>query len=260
MTELTEIFENSINLIFLLNPDLLEIILLSLKVSSLALLFSCIFSLPVGAFLAVSKFSGRELLILIFNSMMGLPPVFVGLVLYIILSASGPLGALELIYTPAAMIIAQFFLITPIIVSLTRQVLEEMTREYDELLNSLQANTKEKILTILWDARYSLLTCILAGLGRSLSEVGAIIIVGGNIAHVTRVMTTTMLLETTKGNLEIAIALGFVLIFISILINLLVFVFFKIVDFVQTVGAPRESGEMTEEEFREIPVVQESDP
>ena len=122
------------------------------------------------------------------------------------------------------MIIAQFFLITPIIVSLTRQVLEEMTREYDELLNSLQANTKEKILTILWDARYSLLTCILAGLGRSLSEVGAIIIVGGNIAHVTRVMTTTMLLETTKGNLEIAIALGFVLIFISILINLLVFV------------------------------------
>jgi tungstate transport system permease protein len=156
--------------------------------------------------------------------MMGLPPVFVGLVLYIILSASGPLGALELIYTPAAMIIAQFFLITPIIVSLTRQVLEEMTREYDELLNSLQANTKEKILTILWDARYSLLTCILAGLGRSLSEVGAIIIVGGNIAHVTRVMTTTMLLETTKGNLEIAIALGFVLIFISILINLLVFV------------------------------------
>ena len=151
---------------------------------------------------------------------MGLPPVFVGLVLYIILSASGPLGALELIYTPAAMIIAQFFLITPIIVSLTRQVLEEMTREYDELLKSLQANTKEKILTILWDARYSLLTCILAGLGRSLSEVGAIIIVGGNIAHVTRVMTTTMLLETTKGNLEIAIALGFVLIFISILINL----------------------------------------
>ena len=155
---------------------------------------------------------------------MGLPPVFVGLALYIILSASGPLGALELIYTPAAMIIAQFFLITPIIVSLTRQVLEEMTREYDELLKSLQANTKEKILTILWDARYSLLTCILAGLGRSLSEVGAIIIVGGNIAHVTRVMTTTMLLETTKGNLEIAIALGFVLIFISILINLLVFV------------------------------------
>ena len=162
MTELTKIFENSINLIFLLNPDLLEIILLSLKVSSLALLFSCIFSLPVGAFLAVSKFSGRELLILIFNSMMGLPPVFVGLVLYIILSASGPLGALELIYTPAAMIIAQFFLITPIIVSLTRQVLEEMTREYDELLKSLQANTKEKILTILFILIniISLLICI----------------------------------------------------------------------------------------------------
>ena len=154
--------------------------------------------------------------------MMGLPPVFVGLILYIILSISGPLGSLELLYTPAAMIIAQFSLITPIIVSLTRQVLEQMSAEYDELLKSLQAKAKDRISTILWDSRYSLLTCVLAGLGRSLSEVGAIIIVGGNIAHSTRVMTTTIALETSRGNLEIAVSLGLILIFISITINLLV--------------------------------------
>ncbi len=222
MIELTEIFKNSFNLIFTLNLDLIEIILLSLKVSCFSLFFSCIFGLPFGAFLAVSKFYGRGFLILFFNSMMGLPPVFIGLVLYIILSASGPLGSLELLYTPVAMIIAQFCLITPIIVSLTRQVLEQITEEYDELLKSLHANTKEKILTILWDSRYSLITCILTGLGRSLSEVGAIIIVGGNIAHATRVMTTAIALETSKGNLEIAVALGFVLICISFLVNLLV--------------------------------------
>tara|TARA_Y100000590_G_scaffold441429_1_gene568124 strand:- start:61 stop:588 length:528 start_codon:yes stop_codon:yes gene_type:complete len=163
------------------------------------------------------------LVVLFFNSMMGLPPVFIGLVLYVILSVSGPLGALELLYTPIAMIIAQFFLIMPIIVSLTRQSLEEMIVEYDDLLKSLKANTKERMLTILWDSRYSLLTYVLAGLGRSLSEVGAIIIVGGNIAYATRVMTTTIALETSKGNLEIAIALGFVLIFISFLINLLAY-------------------------------------
>ena len=149
--------------------------------------------------------------------------MFIGLILYVILSASGPLGALQLLYTPKAMIIAQFFLIMPIIVSLTRQSLEEMIVEYDDLLKSLKASTKERMLTILWDSRYSLLTCVLAGLGRSLSEVGAIIIVGGNIAYATRVMTTTIALETSKGNLEIAIALGFVLIFISFLINLLAY-------------------------------------
>tara|TARA_B100000315_G_scaffold200971_1_gene193299 strand:+ start:864 stop:1571 length:708 start_codon:yes stop_codon:yes gene_type:complete len=223
MFELTEIFKNSFNLIFTLNLDLIEIILLSLKVSCFSLFFSCIFGLPLGAFLAVSKFYGRGFLILFFNSMMGLPPVFVGLVLYIILSASGPLGSLELLYTPVAMIIAQFCLIIPIIVSLTRQVLEQMTEEYNELFKSLGIQTKKKILTILWDSRYSLLTCVLAGLGRSLSEVGAIIIVGGNIAHVTRVMTTAIALETSKGNLELAVALGFILICISFVVNLLVF-------------------------------------
>ncbi len=223
MIELTNIFKNSFNLIFSFNKDLIEIIFLSLKVSFFSLSFSCIFGLPLGAFLAVSKFFGRGLLVLFFNSMMGLPPVFIGLILYVILSASGPLGALQLLYTPKAMIIAQFFLIMPIIVSLTRQSLEEMIVEYDDLLKSLKASTKERMLTILWDSRYSLLTCVLAGLGRSLSEVGAIIIVGGNIAYATRVMTTTIALETSKGNLEIAIALGFVLIFISFLINLLAY-------------------------------------
>ena len=223
MIELTNIFKNSFNLIFSFNKDLIEIIFLSLKVSFFSLSFSCIFGLPLGAFLAVSKFFGRGLLVLFFNSMMGLPPGFIGLILYVILSASGPLGALQLLYTPKAMIIAQFFLIMPIIVSLTRQSLEEMIVEYDDLLKSLKASTKERMLTILWDSRYSLLTCVLAGLGRSLSEVGAIIIVGGNIAYATRVMTTTIALETSKGNLEIAIALGFVLIFISFLINLLAY-------------------------------------
>ena len=222
MIELTEIFKNSLNLIFSLNLDLLEIILLSLKISFFSLFFSCIFGLPLGSLLAVTRFFGRGFLVLFFNSMLGLPPVFVGLVLYIFLSISGPLGSLELLYTPVAMIIAQFCLITPIIVSLTKQVIEQITEEYDELLKSLRANTRERIMTILWDSRYSLLTCILAGLGRSLSEVGAIIIVGGNIAHATRVMTTTIALETSKGNLEIAVALGFILIFISIFINLLV--------------------------------------
>ena len=222
MPEFVDIFVNSFNLIFSLNPDLLEIIFLSLKISFFSLLFSCLFGLPIGALLAVTKFTGRKLLIIFFNSMMGLPPVFVGLILYIILSISGPLGSLELLYTPAAMIIAQFCLITPIIVSLTRQVLEQMSAEYDELLKSLQAKAKDRISTILWDSRYSLLTCVLAGLGRSLSEVGAIIIVGGNIAHSTRVMTTTIALETSRGNLEIAVSLGLILIFISITINLLV--------------------------------------
>ena len=222
MFEFVEIFINSFNLIFSLNPDLLEIIFLSLKISFFSLMFSCIFGLPIGAILAVTKFPGRKLLIIFFNSMMGLPPVFVGLVLYIFLSISGPLGSLELLYTPAAMIIAQFCLITPIIVSLTRQTLQQISEEYDELLKSFQANTKNRVSTILWDSRYSLLTCVLAGLGRSLSEVGAIIIVGGNIAHATRVMTTTIALETSRGNLEIAVSLGFILIIISITINLLV--------------------------------------
>ena len=222
MFEFVDIFINSFNLIFSLDADLLEIIFLSLKISFFSLLFSCLFGLPLGALLAVTKFTGRKILIIFFNSMMGLPPVFVGLVLYIILSVSGPFGYLELLYTPAAMIIAQFCLITPIIVSLTRQTLEQISEEYDELLKSLQANTKNRVSTILWDSRYSLLTCVLAGLGRSLSEVGAIIIVGGNIAHATRVMTTTIALETSRGNLEVAVSLGFILIIISITINLLV--------------------------------------
>ena len=222
MSEFIDIFINSFNLIFSLNPDLIEIIFLSLKISFFSLLFSCLFGLPLGALLAVTKFTGRKLLIIFFNSMMGLPPVFVGLVLYIILSVSGPLGYLELLYTPVAMIIAQFCLITPIIVSLTRQTLQQISEEYDELLKSLKASTKNRVTTILWDSRYSLLTCVLAGLGRSLSEVGAIIIVGGNIAHATRVMTTTIALETSRGNLEIAVSLGFILIIISITINLLV--------------------------------------
>mgnify|MGYP001165079160 CR=1 FL=1 len=223
MMELGDAFTAALALIVNFEKSLAEIVMLSLQVSLIAVALACLVGLPIGAALAIFRFPGRLVVTVILNAMMGLPPVVVGLIVYLILSRSGPLGTLGLLYTPTAMIIAQFFLIMPIIVSLTRQSLEEMIVEYDDLLKSLKANTKERMLTILWDSRYSLLTYVLAGLGRSLSEVGAIIIVGGNIAYATRVMTTTIALETSKGNLEIAIALGFVLIFISFLINLLAY-------------------------------------
>ena len=153
---------------------------------------------------------------------MGLPPVFVGLVLYLIFSANGPLGPIEILYTPYIMIIAQVILILPIMISLSRQIIEQMYEEYSELFSSLNANNIDKMRAILWDGRYQLVTAILAGLGRALSEVGAIIIVGGNIAHVTRVMTTTIALETSKGNLELATALGLILLIISMIVNLFI--------------------------------------
>ncbi len=224
MSDYIEILFRSLNLILDLDSDLTEIILLSLRVSLLALFFSCFIFIPLSAIFAVRNFFSKNFLILIFNSLMGLPPVLVGLILYIFFSASGPLGFFEILYTPTIMIIAQIILISPIIFSLSYQVLRNIFLEYDELLNFLGANSSQKIYTIIWDSRYSLLTCILAGLGRAMSEVGAIIIVGGNIAHLTRVMTTTIALETSKGNLELAIALGLILIIISILINLFAFI------------------------------------
>ena len=154
---------------------------------------------------------------------MGLPPVFVGLALYIIFSKSGPLGFFEILYTPTIMVLAQMILILPIIISIGFETLESIYFEYKEMLKSLQVSLRDAIFIILWDARYSLLTTVLAGLGRAMSEVGAIIIVGGNIAYYTRVMTTTIALETSKGNLELALALGTILILISISLNLIVF-------------------------------------
>ncbi len=223
MSEFSEVLNSSARLIFTLDSDFFEIITLSLSISITALVISTLISLPIAVFLATNFFYGKSVVILMFNSFMGLPPVLVGLFLYVLFSNSGPLGFIEILYTPKIMILAQIILIVPIIVSLSQQVLEEMYLEYKELLLSLGANSKEIMTTILWDSRYLLVTSILAGLGRSMSEVGAIIIVGGNIAHFTRVMTTSIALETSRGNLELAIALGIILIIISILINLLVF-------------------------------------
>lgn len=201
------------------NADLLEIIALSLRVSLGAVAIACLVGLPLGALLAVGRFPGRTAATVFVNAMMGLPPVVVGLGVYLLLSAAGPLGVLQLLYTPSAMIVAQTILVMPIIAALTRQVIEDLHGEYDELLRSMNASRLGTVATLLWDARYSLITAALAGLGRALAEVGAVLIVGGNIDHVTRVMTTAIALETSKGNLALALGLGIILISLSIIIN-----------------------------------------
>lgn len=222
MDSFGQILINSFLLIFSLNSELSEIVSLSIFVSISALLISCFLGLPIAAYLSVKEFIGKKIFILLVNSLMGLPPVFVGLALYIIFSKSGPLGFFDILYTPTVMIIAQIILILPIIISLSYDNLQSIFREYNDMFKSFRVSLKKQISTILWDARYALLTTILAGLGRAMSEVGAILIVGGNIAHFTRVMTTTIALETSKGNLELALALGTVLILISISLNLFV--------------------------------------
>ena len=199
--------------------DLMEIIGLSLRVTFTAVLIACAVGLPLGAVLAVGRFPGRLAAVTLVNALMGLPPVVVGLVVYLLLSGAGPLGPLQLLYTPTAMIIAQAVLVTPIIAALTRQVVEDLHAEYDEQLRSLGFGLRATVATLLWDARYSLLTVALAGFGRAVAEVGAVIIVGGNINHVTRVMTTTIALETSKGDLALALALGMVLIALALSIN-----------------------------------------
>lgn len=196
-----------------------EIVSLSLTVSLSAVLLACAIGLPLGAALAVFCFRGRNATIVCVNALMGLPPVAVGLFVYLLLSNSGPLGVLGLLYTPTAMIIAQTALVTPIIAALSRQILEDLHLEYREQLRSLGTGRIGAIGTLLWDGRYSLLTVALAGFGRAIAEVGAVLIVGGNINHVTRVMTTTIALETSRGNLALALALGMVLIGFALVIN-----------------------------------------
>lgn len=202
-------------LVFALDPDLLEIIGLSMRVTLTAVFFACLIGLPLGAAVGVFRFPGRTFLSVVLNALMGLPPVVVGLVVYLMLSASGPFGPLRLLYTPGAMIIAQMIIVTPIVAALTRQVVEDLNREYAEQFASLGVGALDRMLSLLWDARYSLLTVALAGFGRAVAEVGAVLIVGGNINHVTRVMTTTIALETSKGNLQLALALGVVLLAIA---------------------------------------------
>lgn len=201
------------------DPDLWAIVMLSLQVSVLAVLISAVIGMPVGAALAVARFTGRRALIILMNALMGFPPVVVGLLVYLMLSRSGPLGVLELLYTPTAMIIAQTVLVTPIVAALTRQVIEMLAEEYSEQLRSLGVSRLASVPVLLWDARLALVTALLAGFGRAIAEVGAVIIVGGNINHVTRVMTTTIALETSKGNLALALALGTILIGIAVAVN-----------------------------------------
>ncbi|MCT8972008.1 ABC transporter permease [Microbaculum marinisediminis] len=222
MQDFAEAFTLAFQLIASGNADLVEIVLLSLRVSVTAVLIAGLIGLPLGALLAVARFPGRGGLIVVVNALMGLPPVVVGLLVYLMLSNAGPLGVLQLLYTPTAMIIAQAILVTPIVAALTRQVIDDLNREYDEQLRSLGVGWYDAVGTLLWDARGSLATALLAGFGRAIAEVGAVIIVGGNINHVTRVMTTAIALETSKGNLALALALGVILMLIALGVNALV--------------------------------------
>jgi tungstate transport system permease protein len=222
MQDFGEAISLALNLIVSGGPDLVEIVALSLRVSLTAMLVACFIGFPLGALLAISRFRGRDAVLILVNALMGLPPVVVGLIVYLHLSRAGPLGFLGLLYTPTAMIIAQTILITPIIAALSRQVLEELHNEYAEQFLSLCVPTHTMIGALIWDARFSLLTVALAGFGRAVAEVGAVIIVGGNIDHLTRVMTTAIALETSKGDLALALALGIVLLVIALGVNALV--------------------------------------
>lgn len=202
-----------------LDPRLGEIVGLSLRVSFVAVAIASAVGLPFGALIAISRFPARRTTIVVLNALMGLPPVVVGLVVYLLLSRAGPLGALGLLFTPSAMVIAQAILITPIIAALTRQVVEDSWLEYREQLGSLGETRLGAVTTLLWDLRFSLVTIVLAGFGRAAAEVGAVIIVGGNIDGVTRVMTTAIALETSKGDLPLALGLGIILVAIVVTLN-----------------------------------------
>lgn len=227
MQDFSGILLTALQLIIELQPDLVEIVLLSLKVTLTAVIISTIISIPVGTLLGCYRFPGRDLMTGILNAFMGLPPVVVGLALYLVLSRSGPLGDLNLLFTSTAMIIAQCILITPIISSLTQQTIEDYHRTHQEQFKALGAPTYLTLIPMIRDARTSLYTSVLAGFGRASAEVGAVLIVGGNINHVTRVMTTTIALETSKGNLELAMALGIILLSISFTITSLMIVLRK---------------------------------
>jgi tungstate transport system permease protein len=202
-----------------LDAQLLHIVALSLKVSLTAVVIAAAIGLPLGAAIAVERFRGRQTIIVLLNALMGLPPVVVGLVVYLLLSRAGPLGALGILFTPTAMVIAQAVLVTPIIAALSRQTLEDAWHEYEEQLRSLGAARHTAAITLLWDTRFSLVTIVLAGFGRAAAEVGAVMIVGGNIDGVTRVMTTAIALETSKGDLPLALGLGLVLIALVVALN-----------------------------------------
>ena len=201
------------------DATLFAIVRLSLAVSLSAVVLAAIVGLPFGALLALVHFPGRSAIVVLVNAFMGLPPVVVGLAVYLLLSRSGPLGQLGILFTPTAMVIAQAVLIMPIIAALTRQTIEDLWIEYRDELSAMNVGPLGRMATLLWDARFSLLTALLAGFGRAAAEVGAVMIVGGNIDGFTRTMTTAIALETSKGNLPLALGLGIILVVIVLAIN-----------------------------------------
>lgn len=201
------------------DPVLVEIVLLSLRVTLSALFCASLLGLPLGAVLALARFPGRGVVVVVANALMGLPPVVAGLAVYLLLSRAGPLGSFGLLFSPTAMIIAQTLLILPIVVSLTRQVIEDLWGEYAEQLRSLGSSNARAIPTLLWDARFSLTTTLLAGFGRASAEVGAVLVVGGNIAGHTRTMTTAIALGTSRGALALALGLGIILLSLTLALN-----------------------------------------
>jgi len=212
---------SALHLVLSGDPGLFAIVRLSLLVSLSAVLFAGLIGVPFGALIALTRFQAREIVIVVLNALMGLPPVVVGLAVFLALSRSGPLGSWGLLFTPQAMIIAQTILVAPIIAALTRQTIEDLWDEYRDELTAMDVGPARRVSTLIWDARFSLVTALLAGFGRAAAEVGAIIIVGGNIDGFTRTMTTAIALETSKGDLPLAIGLGMVLIFIIVVINAL---------------------------------------
>ncbi|TVR08432.1 MAG: ABC transporter permease subunit [Salinarimonadaceae bacterium] len=212
-------FATAFHLLATFDATLAQIVGLSLRVTISAVALAALIGLPLGAALALARFPGRAAVIVLVNALMGLPPVVAGLVVYLLLSRSGPLGSLGLLFTPTAMIVAQTALILPIVISLTRQVIEDLWAEYEEQLRSLGSSRMRAIPTLLLDARFALTTVLLAGLGRAIAEVGAVLIVGGNIAGHTRTMTTAIALETSRGDLALALALGIILVGLTILLN-----------------------------------------
>jgi tungstate transport system permease protein len=202
-----------------LDADLVEIVLLSLQISLSAVAIAAVIALPLGALIALHDFPGRRGVVILLNALMGLPPVVVGLMVYLLLSRAGPLGPMGLLFTPTAMVIAQSIIVLPIIAALARQTIADLHEEYDEYLRSLGCTPLQSVATLLWDGRFRLLTALMAGFGRAIAEVGAVIIVGGNIQHSTRVMTTTIALETSKGNLALALGLGLILVTLALGVN-----------------------------------------
>ncbi len=219
MNEFSSAINAAMSLILTLDSGLVEIVALSLRISLTAVAIATIIALPLGALVALQGFPGRRAVVVLLNASMGLPPVVVGLMVYLLLSRAGPLGSLGILFTPTAMVIAQSIIVLPIIAALARQTIADLHEEYDEQLRSLDCSRWQTVATLLWDGRFRLLTAVMAGFGRAIAEVGAVLIVGGNIAHSTRVMTTTIALETSKGNLALALGLGMILVTLAVGVN-----------------------------------------